>query len=86
LKDAKYKGWIAWSVEQCEDMLMSHDKDAEVRAQYRLGQLEQESGNLQKSLQYFYQVQRLDPHFCADIVNLRIAEVCYKMDETEKAL
>lgn len=28
----------------------------------------------------------MDKEFCADIVNLRIAEVCYKLGEIENAL
>ena len=34
----------------------------------------------------FQKVRDLDSKFCADIVNLRVAEVHYKMDNVEQAL
>lgn len=61
-------------------MSESDDREAQIRGFYRLGQLDQEEGFYDESLEFFKRVRIIDPKFCSDIVNLRIAEVHYKLD------
>jgi tetratricopeptide (TPR) repeat protein len=51
-----------------------------------LGQIDQQLGLFEESLGHFTKVRQLDHTFCADIVNLRIAEVHYKLDQVEESL
>jgi hypothetical protein len=50
-----------------------------VRALYRLGTIDAEAGKLESSLEYFKHARTLDKDFKPDFVNLRIAEVAYKL-------
>lgn len=64
-------------------MLSSDDPEARKRAHYRLGLIEQQKNNLQSSLQHLYNVTEIDPDFLKLQVNLRIAEICYKLNNIE---
>ena len=67
-------------------MIEQEDGEGRTRGYYRLGQIDQQLGLFQESLEHFTMVRELDPTFCADIVNLRIAEVHYKLDQVEESL
>lgn len=64
-------------------MASSEDPEALKRAHYRLGLIGQSNGQFNKSLQSYQRVTEIDPEFCKQQVNLRIAEVCYKLNNTE---
>ena len=51
-----------------------------------MGQLEQDEGNWEESLDYFERLQKVDEDFCADIVNLRIGEALYKLMKVKEAI
>lgn len=53
---------------------------------FRLGQIEFDDGHAEQALECFKQCQQLDQHFTPEIVNVRIAELCYKLNQVDKAL
>jgi tetratricopeptide (TPR) repeat protein len=66
-------------------MSNSEDPDAKIRGLYRIGHMDQELQEFESSLEYFNKVKALDESFCSDIVNLRIAEVNYKLGNLPEA-
>ena len=67
------------------DMTDSEDPEARKRAHYRLGLIDWSRGFLDTSLSHFNRVVELDPNFYKQQVNLRIAEIHYKLDDIEEA-
>lgn len=47
---------------------------------------EHEEGNLKQSLVHLLKVRHLDENFCVDSVNIRIAEVAYKLNMFDESL
>lgn len=66
-------------------MALSEDGEARIRGLYRIGHMDQELQQFESSLEYFHKVKALDECFCSDIVNLRIAEVNYKLNNLPEA-
>lgn len=81
-----FDGWLGWDENYALDMTDADDPDAQKRAHYRLGLIEWTRGQLDISLSHFSRVVKLDPSFYRHQVNLRIAEIHYKLDDMEEAL
>lgn len=84
-KISKTVGWLQWDKATAQEKLSSKDVEEQKRGQFRMGQFEQQDGNWQESLDYFVGLQQLDKDFCADVVNLRIAEAFYKLLNIKEA-
>ena len=62
------------------ERLQNGDPDDKLAAHYKLGQIEYEEENYKDSLDQFKMAQEINPNYYPDFVNLRIAEVAYKLD------
>ena len=67
------------------DMTDADEPEARKRAHYRLGLIDWSRGFLETSLSHFNKVVELDANFYKQQVNLRIAEIHYKLDDIEEA-
>jgi len=81
----EYDGWLRWDETKATQMSASDEPESQKRAHYRLGLIKQQKGDLQGCLTHFYTVTELDPEFCKQQVNLRIAEICYKLNNIDES-
>ena len=65
--------------------MLTGDAEAQKRAHYRLGLIKQQKGQLESCLNHLYQVSEIDPDFYKQQVNLRIAEICYKLNNIDES-